>query len=300
MNRPTEAEDPLTSRIGEMETKDALRLMNAGDLSAVEAVGRAVTPIAALVEEIVARFLKGGRLIYVGAGTSGRLGVLDASEIPPTFGLQPGRVVGVIAGGPEALEKAVEGLEDVREAGADALTALELGSDDVVIGLTASGSTPFTIGAVAAARESGTLTACVTCDPESEIVKAVDKPIVVEVGPEFIAGSTRLKAGTAQKLVLNMISTMTMVRLGYTSGNLMTNLWPGNQKLRERAARILASEIEVPAEVAAGILDECGGDLRVAIVARRAGVSPAQAAEALISTGQVIEAAVSLLTTETN
>jgi N-acetylmuramic acid 6-phosphate etherase len=278
-----------------MTTPDALSLMNEGDRNAVQAVAYSIGSVATLVDAIVPRMRAGGRLIYIGAGTSGRLGVLDASEIPPTFGLESGRVVGLIAGGPKALQSAVEGLEDDRQAGAEAVGDLVLSANDVVIGLTASGNTPFTVGAVANARSAGCLTGCVTCDPGGEIVVVVEIPVVVAVGPEFIAGSTRLKAGTAQKLVLNMISTMTMVRLGYTSGNRMTNLKPGNLKLKSRAVRILAEETAISEDEAREILDTCGGDLKTAIVSKRTGRPPEDAAAALAKSGQVIQEAVETL-----
>lgn len=278
-----------------MLTEAALELMNRGDARAVEAAGRCVGVIASLVESVVERMRKGGRLIYVGAGTSGRLGVLDASEIPPTFGLPPGRVIGIIAGGESALTRAVEGAEDDRTAGADTLASLKLSDEDTVIGLTASGNTPFTIGAVEYAAASGCLTACVTCDPAGEITGLAKIQIVLDTGPEFIAGSTRLRAGTAQKLVLNMISTMVMVRLGYTSGNVMTNLSVANEKLRNRALSILETELEILSDEAEDLLDASGGDLRIAIVSGRTGCASGEARAALESSSYVIERAVELI-----
>ncbi|MCO6510905.1 MAG: N-acetylmuramic acid 6-phosphate etherase [Aridibacter famidurans] len=295
MSGITENEDPGTKEIGTMPTEAALELMNRGDARAVESAGRCVRVIASLVESVVERMRKGGRLIYVGAGTSGRLGVLDASEIPPTFGLPPGHVVGIIAGGEEALTQAVEGAEDDRSAGADALASLKLADKDTVIGLTASGNTPFTAGAIEYAAESGCLTACVTCDPEGAIVGRSEVQIVLHTGPEFIAGSTRLKAGTAQKLVLNMISTMVMVRLGYTSGNVMTNLSPANEKLRKRALSILSSELKISSGEAEDLLDASGGDLRTAIVSGRTGCDSGEARAALESSSYVIASAIELI-----
>lgn len=278
-----------------MTTEAALELMNCGDVRAAEAVGRCVGPIASLVESVAKRMRRGGRLIYVGAGTSGRLGVLDASEIPPTFGLPPGTVIGIIAGGEKALTRAAEGLEDDRSAGAEAVAALAVSETDTVIGLTASGNTPFTVGAVEYAAKAGCLTACVTCDPGSDIVGFAGVQIVVETGPEFIAGSTRLKAGTAQKLVLNMISTMVMVRLGYTTGNVMTNLSAANEKLRKRAVSILSTEAGISSGEAEDLLDASGGDLRIAIVSGRTGCTIDEAREALESTSYVIGRAVELI-----
>lgn len=278
-----------------MGTAEALRLMNEGDVRTVEAVGEKVEEIALLVDQIAVRMKDGGRLIYLGTGTSGRLGVLDASEIPPTFGLEPERVVGIIAGGPAALSRSVEGLEDVREAGAEAIASIALRKGDTVILLSASGNTPFTLGAAEEAASNGSLTACITCSRDGALAGLVKIPIVIETGPEFIAGSTRLRAGTAQKLVLNMISTMTMVRLGYTSGNRMTNLSPANQKLAERAKRIVAAETGLPDDAAGDLIRICGGDHRVALVKHKTGKTVDESRAALENTGFVIADAVQLL-----
>lgn len=249
----TEQENPNTARIDQVSTIEALGMINREDLGVATAVGAVLDDIAAAVDGVVERLKTGGRLFYVGTGTSGRLGVLDASEIPPTFGVSYELVQGVIAGGYDALYNATEASEDDGEAGADDLKTRGLTSNDAVIGLAASGRTPYTIGALAYARVLGCFTACVTCVPDSAITNSVDVSIVPLVGPEAIAGSTRMKSGTAQKMVLNMISTVAMVRLGYVHGNRMANLKPSNAKLRDRAVRILMEET--------GIIDRAEAEL---------------------------------------
>ncbi|QYO67660.1 N-acetylmuramic acid 6-phosphate etherase [Leptolyngbya sp. 7M] len=234
----TEQENPNTARIDEVSTLEALRLINNEDKSVAEAVQQVLPQIAEATDAIIERLKNGGRLFYAGTGTSGRLGVLDASEIPPTYGVSYDLVQGIIAGGYDALYKASEASEDNKEAGAEDLIARGVTAADSVIGLTASGRTPYTIGAVRYAKSIGCFTACIACVPDSEITNTVDIAIVPVVGPEVITGSTRMKAGTAQKMVLNMISTVAMIRLGYVKGNLMTHLKPSNEKLRERSDRI--------------------------------------------------------------
>lgn len=234
----TEQENPNTAGIDQVSTLDALRLINDEDKLVAEAVERMLQQIAETTDAIVDRLKKGGRLFYIGTGTSGRLGVLDASEIPPTYGVSYDLVQGIIAGGYDALYKAAEASEDNKEAGAEDLKSRGVTEKDAVIGIAASGRTPYTIGAVEYAKSLGCFTACIVCNPDSEITKSVDVAIVPVVGPEAITGSTRMKSGTAQKLVLNMISTVSMIRLGYVKGNLMTHLRPSNAKLREREQRI--------------------------------------------------------------
>ena len=234
----TEQENPNTARIDEVSTLEALRLINDEDKLVAAAVERVLPQIAEATDAIVERLKSGGRLFYVGTGTSGRLGVLDASEIPPTYGVSYDLVQGIIAGGYDALYKASEASEDNKAAGAEDLKARGVTEKDAVIGLAASGRTPYTIGAVEYARSIGCFTASIACVPDSAITKSVDVAIVPVVGPEAITGSTRMKSGTAQKLVLNMISTVAMIRLGYVKGNLMTHLKPSNEKLRERSERI--------------------------------------------------------------
>ncbi len=291
----TEQENPKTAEIDRVSTLEALRLINDEDKTVADAVERVLPEIAATVDKIVERLQNGGRLFYVGTGTSGRLGVLDASEIPPTFGVSYDLIQGVIAGGYDALYKATESSEDNREAGAEDLRTRGLTSIDAVIGIAASGRTPYTIGAVEFARELGCFTACITCVPESAITEAVDVPIVPVVGPEAITGSTRMKAGTAQKMVLNMISTVTMIRLGYVKGNRMTNLRSSNEKLKDRSLRILMAETGLDMPTANFLISEAGDDLRVAIVMQKCSVDRNAAEAALRNNGFVVERAIAQL-----
>jgi len=295
MKKITEHRNPASSDIHRSSTVDALRVMNIEDAKVAEAVGRSLGEIARLIDGIAPRMKQGGRLIYVGAGTSGRLGVLDASEIPPTFGLPAGRVIGVIAGGKAAITAAVEGAEDDTDAAARDLDPLNIGENDTVVGISASGDTPYAVTAVARAAELGALTGSVTCARDGKLNSIAEIPICIEAGPEVLAGSTRLKAGTAQKMVLNMISTMVMIRLGFTNGNVMTNLVAGNEKLRRRAAGIIISESGLDERAALELLDECGGSLPAAIVSIRTGAAPAASVTALNHAEGVIEKAVQAL-----
>jgi N-acetylmuramic acid 6-phosphate etherase len=288
----TEQENPKTVNIDKISTLEALRLINGEDKSVADAVEKVLPEIARAVDEIVERLQNGGRLFYVGTGTSGRLGVLDASEIPPTFGVSYEMVQGVIAGGPEALYRATEATEDVKEAGAEDLRSRGLIAKDAVVGLTASGRTPYTIGAVEYARGLGCFTACVTCVPDSLITMAAGTAIVPVVGPEVIAGSTRMKAGTAQKMVLNMISTVALIRLGYVRGNRMTNVKPTNEKLKDRSLRILMAETQLSADDAKRVLAEANGDLRVALVMFRGGTDSKHALSLLSNNNFVVSKAV--------
>lgn len=239
--------------------------MNDEDATVAAAVKRVLGDVVRAVDEIVARLEKGGRLFYTGTGTSGRLGVLDASECPPTFGVSPELVQGVIAGGFDACYRAVEASEDDAEAGAIDLKARGFGGGDVLVGIAASGRTPYTVGAVKFARDIGAFTVALTCVPGSAITEAAELSIVPVVGPEVLTGSSRLKAGTAQKMVLNMISTATMVRLGYVSGNRMSNLQPKNVKLRERAVRIVMAEAGVDEAKAVAALEASKWDVQGAL-----------------------------------
>lgn len=241
----TEQENPATAEIDKVSTLDAVRLINDEDKKVAAAVEKVLPEIATAIDKVVERLENGGRLFYVGTGTSGRLGILDASEIPPTFGVDYELVQGVIAGGYDALYKATEASEDNRDAGAEDLKTRGLSSKDAVVGLAASGRTPYTIGAVEYAREVGCFTACITCVPASPIKRSVDVSIVAVVGPEVLTGSTRMKAGTAQKMILNMISTVVMIRLGYVRGNRMTNVRASNEKLKDRALRIFMAEANI-------------------------------------------------------
>jgi N-acetylmuramic acid 6-phosphate etherase len=293
----TEQTNPNTTEIDKLPTLDALRIFNSEDRKVAEAVERVLPAVARAVDGIVARLERGGRLFYTGTGTSGRLGVLDAAECPPTFGVSPDLVQGVIAGGYDACYKAVEASEDDREAGAKDLQARGFTPDDVVVGIAASGRTPYTIGAVEYARGIGALTICITCNENTALAAAVEVPIEPIVGPEVIAGSTRLKSGTAQKLVLNMLSTMTMVRLGYVTGNRMTNLKTSNIKLRQRATGLVMAECDLDEAAATGALEASGWDLRIAIVMVKAVASRIEAEAALQKSNYNISRAVSLLTT---
>lgn len=291
----TEQENPKTAAIDSVSTLEALRLINDEDKGVAIAVEKVLPEIAAVLDAVVDRLKSGGRLFYTGTGTSGRLGVLDASEIPPTFGVSYDLVQGIIAGGYDALYKATESSEDDREAGADDLKKRELTPNDAVIGIAASGRTPYTIAGVEYAKSIGCFTACITCVPDSAITNAVDVAIVPVVGPEAITGSSRMKAGTAQKLVLNMISTMAMVRLGYVKGNRMTNMRSSNAKLKERSLRILMAETDLDESSAAELLSSAGGDLRVSLVVKKANVTVGRAIEALGANNDVVEKAVQSL-----
>src|SRR5438105_8302986 len=291
----TEQENPRTAQISSLPTEAILRLMNEEDARVAKAIAQVLPEISWAVEGIVARLGTGGRLFYIGTGTSGRLGVLDAAECPPTFGVSPELVQAVIAGGYEACYRAVEASEDDAEAGARDLDARGFSGHDALAGIAASGRTTYTIGAIAHARGLGALTIAITCVPDSPITAAAEVCIVPVVGPEVIAGSTRLKAGTAQKMVLNMISTATMIRLGYVTGNRMTNLQTRNVKLRARALRILGAETGLDEGAAREALERAGGDLRVALVMSRTSRTPEEARAALEASTWVVERAVEVL-----
>jgi N-acetylmuramic acid 6-phosphate etherase len=291
----TEQENPRTAQISSLTTEEILRLMNDEDARVADAVARTLPEVAKAVDGIVTRLESGGRLFYLGTGTSGRLGVLDASECPPTFGVSPDLVQAVIAGGYDACYRAVEASEDDEDAGANDLQQRGFTKADVLVGIAASGRTPYTAGAVEYARRIGALTVAVTCAPESRIVKAAEIPIVAVVGPEVVAGSTRLKAGTAQKLILNMLSTATMIRLGYVTGNRMTNVQTRNVKLRARALRILQSETGLAEPDAEAILDAAQGSLPTALVMKKTGQSMEKAEAALKQSRGVIADAIDLL-----
>lgn len=231
--------------LDKMSTLDLLINMNNEDKTVPYSVEKCIPQIEKLVDEIVDRIIRGGRLFYLGAGTSGRLGILDASEIPPTFGAPFDLVIGLIAGGDSAIRRAVEAAEDSWEGGWNDMQQYGVGKDDVVIGIAASGTTPYVIGAVKEARSRGILTACVTCNPDSPLAAEVDIPIEAVVGPEFLTGSTRMKSGTAQKLVLNMITTTTMIRLGHVKGNKMVDMQLTNAKLVDRGTRMIMEEASI-------------------------------------------------------
>ncbi|MEU5861324.1 MULTISPECIES: N-acetylmuramic acid 6-phosphate etherase [unclassified Nonomuraea] len=277
----TEQSDPRYSQIDRLPTEQIARLMNQADAGVPEAVAAAVPAISAAIDAIAARMAEGGRLLYVGAGTSGRLAVLDASECPPTFGTDPSLVQGVIAGGHEALTRSVEGAEDDAEAGAAAIKDLEVGALDSVVGVSASGRAPFVLGALAEAAGRGALTAALSCNTGAPLSAAAEHGIEVVVGPEVVAGSTRLKAGTAQKLVLNMISTISMVRLGRTYGNRMIEMSAMNSKLASRALRMVSEITGADAATAGAALEASGGQAKTAVVMIQHGLD-ADAARALL------------------
>lgn len=292
----TEQENLKTADIDQVSTLEAVRLINNEDKYVALAVEAALHEIATVTDHVVERLQNRGRLFYIGTGTSGRLGVLDASELPPTFGVSYELVQGVIAGGCDALYKASEASEDDREAGAEDLKKRGLTEKDAVIGIAASGRTPYTIGGVEYARSIGCFTSCIACVPEAELTKAVEIPITVIVGPEALTGSSRMKAGTAQKMVLNMISTVSMIRLGYVKGNRMTNVKSSNIKLKDRSLRILMGETSLGELEAKGLLESADWDLRTALVMQKANVSLDRAKSALAETGFVVDTAIENLT----
>jgi len=291
----TEQENPRTAEIGNLPTLEVVRLMNDEDRNVAEAVSRVLPEVAMAVDSIAERLATGGRLFYIGAGTSGRLGVLDASECAPTFGVSPDLVQAIIAGGYDACYRAVEASEDDTQAGVVDIEARGVKGGDALVGIAASGRTPYTIGAIDHARSLGAFTVAVTCAPDSPITRAAETSIVPEVGPEVIAGSTRLKAGTAQKMVLNMLSTATMIKLGYVTGNRMSNLLPRNAKLRARSARIFAAETGTNEGTANRALEVAGGDLRAALVMHRTRASRADVERALEETKGVVKKAIEKL-----
>ena len=277
----TEQHRPELADLDLRPTRDLVELMASDQIEALEAVMAAATDIAAAIDGVVGQMERGGRLIYVGAGTAGRLGLLDAAECPPTFTTD--RVLGIMAGGPDAFLVSHEAVEDDAAVGAADMDAIEVDDLDAVVGLAASGRTPYTVGAVVRAREVGALTIGISCNPDAEMSRHVDHALEVVVGPEVIAGSTRLKAGTAQKTVLNMISTITMVRTGKTFGNLMVDLRATNQKLRDRAHRIVIQATGAEPEAARRALTEANGEVKVAILMLLTGTVAGAARESLLS-----------------
>lgn len=273
----TETRNAASAAIDSLSSLQIVRLMNAEDQHVIAALAREELAIAHAIEVIAERLNRGGRLIYVGAGTSGRLGVLDASECPPTFSTPPEMVVGLIAGGPDALTRAIEGAEDDAQAAVAELKSLSVSDHDVVMGIATSGRTPYVLGALEYARSIGAYTIGFACNPRSAMAKVVELMITPVVGPEVITGSTRLKAGTATKLVLNMLTTGAMVRIGKTYGNLMVDLRATNQKLRDRSERIVAELANLSQPQSAALLKECGGEVKTAIVAALKHVSPNEA-----------------------
>lgn len=277
----TEAIHPGSAEIDQLDSLQIVRLINAEDATIAAAVGREAEAIAAAIDVITDRLSTGGRLIYIGAGTSGRLGVLDASECPPTFRTPPEMVVGLIAGGDAALRKAAEGVEDHPEIGEADLERIGLTSSDVVVGIASSGRTPYVIGGLNYARSIGAAAIGLVCNANAELAMVANLIIAPVVGPEIIAGSTRMKAGTATKMVLNMLSTGVMIRLGKTYGNLMVDLRASNTKLVARAQRLVSRIAHVSEAVAAEQLQHCDGEVKTAIVALRRAVDPVTARQLL-------------------
>ncbi|MEU7904903.1 N-acetylmuramic acid 6-phosphate etherase [Actinoplanes sp. NPDC049118] len=289
----TEQRNPRSAAIDRMSTLDLLRLINAEDHQVPGAVADVLPDLAAAVELAVAALAGGHRVHYVGAGTSGRIAVLDAAELIPTFGLAPGRVVAHIAGGSHALTHPSEGAEDDEDAGAAA--AADVGEGDLVVGVTASGRTPYVRAALSAARVRGARTVLLSANPASPIASGVDVHVAPDTGPEVLTGSTRMKAGTAQKLVLNAFSTATLVRLGHTYSNLMTDMLASNAKLRDRQLRILAEATGADPERCRQALRAADGDAKVAVVTLIAGTSTEAAGRALAETDGHVHRALSLL-----
>jgi N-acetylmuramic acid 6-phosphate etherase len=287
---PTEERNPRSAGLDRLPTRRVLEIMNDEDRTVPAAVSRCLDDVARAVDHVVDALSRGGRLVYLGAGTSGRIAALDAAEVPPTFGLAPDRVLALVAGGPGTLREAEEGAEDnALEAVAD-VRALALGPSDCAVGVTASGTTRFVLGGLGEARERGAATVLVTCGarPAPGLWHVV---VAVETGPEVVAGSTRLKAGTAQKLVLNMISTAAMVRLGKVHDNLMVDVRAGNDKLRRRARRIVEQVAGVDGRRAGEALEACGGETRTAILSLARGLGPAEARALLALHGGILRRA---------
>jgi N-acetylmuramic acid 6-phosphate etherase len=291
----TEQSNPASLNLDELPTQELLSAMNTADVGVAAAVSREIPRIVRAVDAIAAALEQGGHLVYLGAGTSGRLGVLDASECPPTFGVPPDLVRGIIAGGDRALRRAVESVEDDPDMGAADLVSSGFGPGDALVGISASGRTPYVLGAVKKAQKIGTLTCGISCTPNSALSQAVDYPIEPVAGPEILTGSTRLRAGTATKMVLNMISTAVMVKLGHVYGNLMVNVQPTNRKLEHRALRIIQHTTGITPERAAQLLEQAGRSVRTAIVMEKRNISRPEAERLLARAHGRIREALSLI-----
>lgn len=291
----TEQINPATTEIDRMNALEIARVINAEDAKVAQAIERELPTIARAIEAIAARLRQGGRLIYTGAGTSGRLGVLDAAECPPTFNVPADLVIGLLAGGPIAQSQAQEDQEDSIEAGEAEVKALGLHEHDVVVGIAASGRTPYVLGAVAYANSCGALTIGIACNSRSPLEHLVQIMIAPIVGPEVITGSTRLKAGTAQKMVLNMLSTGSMILLGKTFGNLMVDVQATNYKLHQRALKIISTTTGRENEAAEELLQKAGGRVKTAIVLGKTNLTPEQADEALSRHGNVLRSTLDAL-----
>lgn len=287
----TERRNPRTEHIDQLSTYDMVKLMNQEDHQVPEAVGRELEHIAQAVDAVYEALSAGGRLIYIGCGTSGRLGILDAVECPPTYSTDPDLVVGLIAGGVPAIFRAAEGAEDDRSQGAADLKDIQFSQKDILVGIAASGRTPYVLGAVEYARSLGARTVAVSCCPGSQLDQAADIGIAVDVGPEVVTGSTRMKSGTAQKMVLNMLSTGAMIRLGKVYGNLMVDVKPSNEKLKSRAVSIVCSATGEGEDTARQALEACGHEAKTAIVMIQKGLDAQAARQALAQAGGRVAAA---------
>ena len=290
-NLLTEQVNPASSHIDSLPTTEVLRIINDADAQVAPAVASEIGNIARAVDAIVERMRAGGRLFYIGAGTSGRLGVLDAAECPPTFNVPPEMVQAIIAGGEPAVAHPVEASEDDPRMGERDLLERGFSARDVLVGIAASGRTPYVLGAVEAAERMAALTIGISCSPDSELARRVAIAITPLPGPEVIAGSTRMRAGTATKLVLNMISTSVMIRMGCVYGNLMVNVQPKNSKLRDRAERILVRATGISSSEASALLKAAGDSVRTAIVMSRRGVGREEAERLLAKMGNRVSAA---------
>ncbi len=277
----TEQRNPASYRIDTKSTLEILRIINEEDRKVPDAVGTTLQPLASLVDDVVSSFQKGGRLFYIGAGTSGRLGVLDASECPPTYGVPPTMVQGLIAGGPPALTRSVEWAEDNGEAGVSELKARDFSHDDVLIGITASGQAPYVVGAMQYALSLGAKVGAISCNESSRVFDYADHRIYLPVGPEIVTGSTRMKSGTAQKLVLNMITTTAMIRIGKVYNNLMVDLMPLNAKLVDRAKRLIMEITSCTREEAERLYSESQGNVKISVLMSMLSISREAALELL-------------------
>jgi N-acetylmuramic acid 6-phosphate etherase len=284
----TEHRYPGSENIDSMSTLEMVRLINRADGEVHLAVRETLPQIAEAIDQISTLMRRGGRLIYMGAGTSGRLGILDASECPPTFNARLDQVIGLIAGGDKAIRNAVEQIEDDPQQGENDLLQIGLTPNDTVVGLAASGRTPYVIGGLDYARSLGVLTVCICCDPNATLAEVAEIAILPVVGPEILTGSTRLKAGTAQKMVLNMLSTGVMIRLGKTYGNLMVDLQANNTKLEARSRRIIQEVCDVKAETAFDALQDCEGEVKTAIVMLILDCTPKEARQKLMDASGVV------------
>ncbi|MBX3426116.1 MAG: N-acetylmuramic acid 6-phosphate etherase [Pirellulales bacterium] len=290
----TEARNPASEDLDRLDSLGLVRLINSEDAKIAAAVAAEEVAIAKAIDLVAHRLASGGRLIYVGAGTSGRLGVLDAAECPPTFNTDPAQIIGLIAGGEQAMFRAVEGAEDSPELAAEDLRTLGLCSNDVLVGIATSGRTPYVIGAMDYARSQGASTIGLTCNRDALLNSRSDVAITPVVGPEVLSGSTRMKAGTATKMVLNMITTGAMVQLGKTFGNLMVDMRASNSKLMDRTKRIVCHTTRISPDEAETLLRRSGGELKTAIVVQRLGVSPEEARRRLAEAKGQLRAALEL------